>query len=1030
MKSILIVSQDQHLLQEFQQNLAAKFEVIPATNLKQALNSLQNSPAEVVICDQVMNGKSGTEILQRIQKKYPETIRYLLTTSTEQPLRVRRQSKRPIHYLLSKPVNYKNAESNIRKSIQAQVPEETNGRSLNIGPPRSESIVARLTGITNSIQKAPNVLIEHLPDWIWELDADFNFTYSNSHSAEIFGLAANKLMGQSPLELLKNRDGKQAMMTLLNSARQHPGKNFQNTIKAITKSGTQYFLDINLKALRFSSVDDLKFIGIAREITRQKQIQEMLQQREKELSLLLEASSYITTIRDQNELMHSMLKGATLAINSNGGCLFLFEETTQRFSIAATEGFSQKVLSKILLSLSDIKIGNPKGLVGIIGQTHAILCIDNVKKDPRWISVDPRIQSAMWLPIIYEERLLGVLNLFSHTQGKFDQSSVRLGKLFANKVAVALENIRLYSKIRQSEEQYRSVIENAYDIIYITDQSGKITYTNPQAQKLLGYSDDELKQKSIWEIISPEYRENVFRAYQLQFRKMVPQKYREFEVMDKNHQRHWLGENVSIIQRDNQPVGFQAICRDLTHRKNTEEALRVSEQRYRMLVESAYDMVVRIEANGNFSFVNSRFTNLLGYTPEQAKNMHYSRIFHEDSLKNFSLQMERLLSGEDFKIIDEFCLTKQSGQILEVDATITPIIEGSNVTAVQGILRNISEKKKVEAAIRSYEEKLRLVLENLTEIVYSLNIKDEFTFVSPTIVNLLNIPYTELLGQSIWKSFAPFVIEPSMITENRKRRQQRIAQGKQSMTFEFDLKIGNNVRTIEFFERFKFNSECSLVATHGIMREISERKEAERNIRQTLDGIIRAISSIIQYRDPYTAGHQRNTAKLATAIAKELKLDENRIEGLALAAILLDVGKIGIPAEILNKTSSLSEAEMSIIETHVVLGADILDQVPWPWDIVRFVREHHERIDGSGYPNGLKGDEICLEARILAIADSIDAMINHRPYRPAIPVDQAIHEIVEERYAHFDPVVMAAIHKLYHNNFFDSLSNSMFGFMF
>jgi HD-GYP domain-containing protein (c-di-GMP phosphodiesterase class II) len=159
-------------------------------------------------------------------------------------------------------------------------------------------------------------------------------------------------------------------------------------------------------------------------------------------------------------------------------------------------------------------------------------------------------------------------------------------------------------------------------------------------------------------------------------------------------------------------------------------------------------------------------------------------------------------------------------------------------------------------------------------------------------------------------------------------------------------------------------------------------------------------------RDPYTAGHQRRVADLATAIAKDMDFTENEINGLKLAALVHDIGKINIPAEILSKPGKLTIPEFNLIKMHPQTGYDILKSIEFPWPIALIVLQHQERYDGSSYPNGLKGEEIHIKARILAVADVIEAMSSHRPYRPSLGIDTALEEIEKNRDILYDPNVV------------------------
>jgi len=204
------------------------------------------------------------------------------------------------------------------------------------------------------------------------------------------------------------------------------------------------------------------------------------------------------------------------------------------------------------------------------------------------------------------------------------------------------------------------------------------------------------------------------------------------------------------------------------------------------------------------------------------------------------------------------------------------------------------------------------------------------------------------------------------------------------------------------------------------IRDITEQvrsekalRESHERLRRTLESLTQSMEMAIELRDPYTAKHQSRVARLATAIAAEMGLPEERIEGLKYASLLHDIGKLSVPTQILTKPTKLSEEELALIRSHPKRGYDIFKQVDFPWPVAEIVYQHHERLDGSGYPRGLKGDEILLEARILAVADVVDAMVSYRPYRPALGLDKALEEISNGRGRLYDPDVVDACVRLF-----------------
>ena len=203
-------------------------------------------------------------------------------------------------------------------------------------------------------------------------------------------------------------------------------------------------------------------------------------------------------------------------------------------------------------------------------------------------------------------------------------------------------------------------------------------------------------------------------------------------------------------------------------------------------------------------------------------------------------------------------------------------------------------------------------------------------------------------------------------------------------------------------------------------QDITERVRTENALKasydkldKTLDAVIQTMALTVEMRDPYTAGHQHRVAKLACAIAVEMGLAQDKIKGIGVVGAIHDIGKINVPAEILSKPGQITDAEFSIIKEHPRTGYDILKGIDFPWPVAQSVLQHHERMNGTGYPGKLAGENIILEARILAVADVVEAMASHRPYRPSLGIDKALEEISQKKGVLYDSVVVDACLKLF-----------------
>ena len=227
----------------------------------------------------------------------------------------------------------------------------------------------------------------------------------------------------------------------------------------------------------------------------------------------------------------------------------------------------------------------------------------------------------------------------------------------------------------------------------------------------------------------------------------------------------------------------------------------------------------------------------------------------------------------------------------------------------------------------------------------------------------------------------------------------KVHVGKEAAVF---CLVATDLTEVKHIEAIVAAKKMALAALH-----------ASTELQESLEESIRAIANTVESRDEYTAGHMRRVGQLATAIARELGLSEETIHGIELASTIHDVGKISIPVEILTKPVKLSKVEYLLIQTHVAAGYDIIKNIKFPWPIARIILQHHERMDGSGYPNGLKGEEILIGSRIIAVADVIEAMASRRPYRFELGIEAALAEIRQGRETLYDPAVVDACVRLF-----------------
>ncbi|MFW6056293.1 MAG: HD domain-containing phosphohydrolase [Chloroflexota bacterium] len=327
---------------------------------------------------------------------------------------------------------------------------------------------------------------------------------------------------------------------------------------------------------------------------------------------------------------------------------------------------------------------------------------------------------------------------------------------------------------------------------------------------------------------------------------------------------------------------------------------------------------------------------------------------------------------------------------------------------------DITARKQAEQQLSQARNRLQCLLENAFDVVAEIDAAGNIGSVSGNIEPLLGYQPDEVSG----KAFLQFVRDED--THDAEQVFQQALQGRPFVKCELTLMDRNGEAVVTESNVVPVFRDGTVEAVLCTSRNITKQREAEdgirramANLRTTRDGIVLAMSDAVAARDPYTAAHQMNVVQLARAIATESGCTEDEIEAIRIAAALHDLGKLHIPGETLSKPGDLSDAEFQMIKEHSHAGFEILRNISFPWPIADIVLQHHERIDGSGYPSGLSGDDICMEARVLAVADVVEAMSSHRPYRPALGIQWALAHIEEEKGRLYDPQVVDTCLRLF-----------------
>ncbi len=622
--------------------------------------------------------------------------------------------------------------------------------------------------------------------------------------------------------------------------------------------------------------------------------------------------------------------------------------------------------------------------------------------------------------------------------------------------------------LAESEEQFRNMADTAQDGILIIDQDGLLTYWNRAAERLFGYSREEVLNRDMHQLLAPSRHLDAYRQGWAEFRrsgtgKVIGQTM-EMQAINKAGQEFPVELSISAasIKRTWHSVG---IVRDISDRRRA-EAMR---NEYAAIVEYSDDGIFGTTLDGTITSWNKGAERIYGYSAGEMIGQRVSILAAPERLDEIEVFLRRMHSGESITHYETQCLCKD-GRIIDVWLTVSAIRDANGTpVATSSIVRDVTERKAGERALQRSNRFLKTLSRCNETLIHAT---DQYALLNQMCRVVVEgggflMAWVGLVQHDAERSILPVAkfgqhaadyVDQLQLTwadtargggpTGRAVRTGQIQSTPDMLTAPeyalwHDLTVRCGYRssvalplTVDDTMIGTLNIYSGEVATFsqeevGILAELAAdlafgiatirmrnaSEESARRLGKSLEDTIQAIAATIEARDPYTAGHQKRVAQLAVAIARTMGLEESRVIGIERGAVIHDIGKIYVPSEILSRPGRLGPHEFGLIEAHPQVGYDIVKDIDFPWPIGLMILQHHERLDGRGYPNGLKGEEISLEARIIAVADVIDAMVSHRPYRPALGIDQALAEICENSGRLYDPAVVAACVKLFEQNY-------------
>lgn len=617
--------------------------------------------------------------------------------------------------------------------------------------------------------------------------------------------------------------------------------------------------------------------------------------------------------------------------------------------------------------------------------------------------------------------------------------------------------------LKAAENMYRNLFTNALEGIYRSAPGGKLVIANPAFAKILGYDSPEeaiakltdLKQQVY---VNPEEREIVVSEVE---RHGLIKDY-ETKFYRKDGARIWVRLSATAIRDDYGNIQhYEGMIQDITKNKETEQQLLNIAARQKAMLEmyrmtnAPLDAITGFVVEESLKLSQSELA-FIGYINKDETFMH-AHLWSRKAMEICSVDGKPVVfplgqgglwaeAVRQKKPIIVNCYSEPNpfkkgcpeGHVPLTSFTGIPLIKNGRAVLVAGLANkkepynesdvtnitillegmwNYVQWRRSEEDVRNSEVKYRSIFDNAVEGIFQTTMQGQFLSANPAMARMLGYDSPEELISSVTNIGEQLYANPEeRLAIIKELKENDIVKGLELQQRRKDgslFWILANVRAVK-------DEKGDILCFEGTYEDITLRKLAEESLQQTLEklrkslaGTIQAMSLTVETRDPYTAGHQRRVSNLARAIAQEMNLPNDAVDTIRMAGIVHDIGKISVPAEILSKPGKLTDIEMRLIKVHPQSGYDILKDVELPYPIAETVLQHHERLDGSGYPQGLKADRILLEARIISVADVVEAITSYRPYRPGFGIDVALQEIEKNKGILYDDKVVEVCVRLF-----------------
>ncbi len=867
--------------------------------------------------------------------------------------------------------------------------------------------------------------VEQSPNSIVITDLDANIEFANAAFASESGYSPDEAIGKNPKLLHSGKTPKSTYDDLW--AHLKRGETWKGEFINRRKDGSEYVESAIISPVFQPDGRMTHFLAVKENITERKAAEAKIRRLTQLYATLSQCNQAIVRSTSAEELFAQICHDAVRYGGMKMTWIGMVDKDGKQVRPIAAYGDITALLDGIHISVDGNEAAG-RGPVGIaIRENRPYWCQDyeqDSNLDPwRDRGMQFGVKSLAALPLRLNGTPVGNINFYSATVNAFDEEACRLLTEMATDISFALDNFyreaernKAEALLKKSEAMLREVGKIAMVGGWeFNPRTGEGTWTQEVA--LIHDLDPEAHtSRDIGlEFYQGESRQKIEAAIAAAIADGTPYDL-ELELVTAKGNHKWV-RSIALVEKEGEEIiRLKGTFQDITKLKLAQQELKFKNTILLTQQETTLDAILVVDGKGYIISYNQQFVdlwpaaaNLVGKGDDAP--VLQSVVDQCADPKAFLDRVKYLYEHHEEKSSDEILL--KNGRVLDRYSAPITGADGHYYGRIW-YFRDVTESRKAVQELADSEQRFRGLVEQSLAGIYIIQ-DGKLVYTNPRAAEIVGHGSVDDL---IGKDFMQFIADADRdkVAENmRKLLNKEVPK----VALEFCV-IHTEGHAITVGANASYASYHGQPAVIGLIQDISEKKRDEERILKYVDQLkstfmstVQLATSLSEMRDPYTAGHERRVSEIAVAIATELGMDEQHIEGIKVAGYLHDIGKISIPSEILVKPGRLNATEYALVQGHAQASYEVLKHVEFPWPVATIALQHHERMDGSGYPNGLKGDEMLLESRIMAIADVVEAMASHRPYRPGLGIDKALAELERGRGTVYDADVVDTCLRLF-----------------